>query len=114
MEITRQRIGVRQIKRMTKFDPLGFTFARGTVISVKAQEWLLAKSIPWNIEWRKVEGIDNTKFNLTFGYMKPEKQIKKECNMPKGKNRGACGAKPRMDGSGKGKGNKGTKRQPKK
>jgi len=28
-------------------------------------------------------------------------------------NQGSCGGKPRRDGSGKGKGNKGTPRQPK-
>ena len=33
--------------------------------------------------------------------------------MPKGKGKGSCGGTPRQDGSGKGKGNKGTKRQPK-
>ena len=32
--------------------------------------------------------------------------------MPKGKSRGSCGGTPRRDGSGGGKGNKGTKRQP--
>jgi len=31
-----------------------------------------------------------------------------------GKNKGACGGTPKQDGSGKGKGNKGTGRQPKK
>jgi hypothetical protein len=30
------------------------------------------------------------------------------------KGKGSCGGTPRKDGSGKGKGNKGTKRQPKK
>jgi hypothetical protein len=34
--------------------------------------------------------------------------------MPKGKNKGSCGGTPRRDGSGGGKGNKGTKRQPSK
>ena len=34
--------------------------------------------------------------------------------MPRGKNKGSCGGVPRMDGSGRGIGNKGTKRQPKK
>jgi len=37
-----------------------------------------------------------------------------EDNMPRGKNRGACGGTPRKDGSGGGKGNRGTSRQPKK
>ena len=32
--------------------------------------------------------------------------------MPKGKNQGSCGGTPRRDGSGGGKGNKGTGRQP--
>lgn len=35
--------------------------------------------------------------------------------MPRGKNQGACGGRPRRDGSGGGgKGNRGTRRQPKK
>jgi len=37
---------------------------------------------------------------------------KKEAIMPKGKNQGTCGGKPRQDGSGGGKGNKGTNNQP--
>lgn len=32
--------------------------------------------------------------------------------MPRGRNRGACGGTPRKDGSGGGKGNRGTRRQP--
>lgn len=34
--------------------------------------------------------------------------------MPRGRNKGACGGTPRRDGSGKGIGNRGTRRQPKK
>jgi len=34
--------------------------------------------------------------------------------MTRSKKRGACGGTPKKDGSGKGVGNKGTKRQPKK
>jgi len=34
--------------------------------------------------------------------------------MPKGKNKGSCGGTPKSNGSGKGKGNKGTVRQPRK
>ena len=32
--------------------------------------------------------------------------------MPKGKEQGTCGGTPKRDGSGKGIGNKGTKKQP--
>jgi len=34
--------------------------------------------------------------------------------MAKGKNKGACGGTPKNNGSGKGVGNRGTRRQPKK
>jgi len=34
--------------------------------------------------------------------------------MPQGKRKGSCGGTPRQDGTGGGKGNKGTPRQPKK
>jgi len=41
-------------------------------------------------------------------------KIKKRQETNRKKRQGACGGKPRKDGSGKGVGNKGTKRQPKK
>jgi len=34
--------------------------------------------------------------------------------MPRGTKKGACGGTPRRDGSGGGRGNRGTKKQPKK
>jgi len=39
--------------------------------------------------------------------------IKEVINMSRGRKQGSCGGTPRRDGSGKGKGNRGTKRQPK-
>ena len=52
------------------------------------------------IEWRPVANSGWT-YNSTKGGI-----------MPAGKKQGSCGGKPRKDGSGGGKGNKGTKRQP--
>ncbi|MHA1840421.1 MAG: hypothetical protein ACTSYW_00455 [Candidatus Heimdallarchaeota archaeon] len=40
--------------------------------------------------------------------------LKKRQETNRKKRQGACGGKPRKDGSGKGVGNKGTKRQPEK
>lgn len=50
---------------------------------------------------------ENCGFKVDFQHFKKESEMK-------GKNKGACGGKPRRDGSGGGKGNRGTGKQPKK